>query len=117
MNTMTDKPNMAPYARHLLLCTGEYCDPEGNSIRLYNRLPALLGELGQYRNPCRVKRGTSPCLGVCSQGPIAVVYPDGIWYHNLDEALLQRIVDEHLYNNQPVTDAIFHQLGDNTDER
>jgi len=101
---------MLSYARHIFFCTGRFCDPEGSAPALYNRLPALLGDLGAYDNPCRVKRGTAPCLGVCAGGPILVVYPDGIWYHHVDEALLKRIIEEHLKQNRPVEEAIFHRL-------
>ena len=107
---MNDAPEMAPYARHVLICTGAYCDPLRQADHLYHRLRRYLGELGAYDNPVRVKRGTTPCLGVCYGGPLLVVYPDGIWYHNVDDALLRRIVDEHLRNNRPVEEAIFHRL-------
>jgi (2Fe-2S) ferredoxin len=66
--------------------------------------------LAEYANPERVKRGVSPCLGVCSGGPLLVVYPEGIWYHHVDEALLQRIVDEHLRQGKPVEEFIFHRM-------
>ena len=105
-----DVPEMAPYARHVFICAGPFCDPEGKAKRLYTQLAAKLGELGQYDNPRRVKRGVTPCLGVCHSGPILVVYPDGIWYHNVDDALLDRIVEEHLRDGRPVEDAIYHRL-------
>ncbi len=108
---MAEPPIMSAYGRHIFICTGRFCDPEGNAVRLYNRLSTLLGDLGDYNNPCRVKRGTTPCLGVCASGPILAVYPDGIWYHHVDEALLKRIVEEHLKHDQPVEEAIFHRLG------
>ena len=107
-----DAPMMTPYARHVMFCTGEYCDPDSEASRLYRKLSSLLGDLADYTNPIRVKRGTTPCLGVCLGGPILVVYPDGIWYHGVDEALLIRIVEEHLKNNQPVEEAIFHRRGE-----
>jgi (2Fe-2S) ferredoxin len=101
---------MSSYGRHILLCTGRFCDPDGLAARLYERLPALLGELGDYDNPQRVKRGVTACLGVCSGGPLLVVYPEGIWYHHVDDTLLRRIVDEHLRENNPVEGHIFHRL-------
>lgn len=104
-------PEMNGYARHVLICTGRFCDPEGQSAALYARLPGLLSELGRYENPCRVKRGATPCLGVCRGGPLLVVYPEGIWYHHVDAELLERIVKEHLRENRPVEEHVFHRLG------
>ena len=104
-------PIMSAYGRHLLICNGSYCDPGGLAARLYRRLAARLGELGQYDNPERVKRGLTPCLGVCAGGPIVVVYPEGIWYHHVDEAVLDRIIDEHLREDRPVEEYIFHRMG------
>lgn len=104
-------PIMSAYGRHVLICNGTYCDPNGQAARLYRRLAARLGELGQYDNPERVKRGLTPCLGVCAGGPILVVYPEGIWYHHVDEAALDRIIDEHLREDRPVEEYIFHRMG------
>ena len=109
---MPNKPLMNSYARHIFICTGRYCDPEGKAGALYARLAQLLGELGHYENPRRVKRGMTPCLGVCAGGPIVVVYPEGIWYHHVDEALLKRIVVEHLGQDRPITEHLFHKLGE-----
>ena len=111
--TVVDAPAQAPYARHVFVCTGSYCDPEGQSTKIYRLLASKLGELGQYENPVRVKRGQTPCLGVCYNGPLLVVYPEGIWYHHVDEHVLDRIVEEHLKNNRPVEEYVFHQLGEN----
>ena len=57
-----------------------------------------------------MKRGETPCLGVCADGPIVVVYPEGIWYYRVTPELLERIVVEHLKNGVPVEEAIFHRL-------
>lgn len=110
---ISSAPSQAPYARHLFLCVGRYCDPAGEANELYRHLAARLGELGRYNNPLRVKRGITPCLGICAGGPIVVVYPDGIWYHHVTKAVLDRIVDEHLVGGQPVAEFIFHRLDEN----
>ncbi len=113
---MATIPMMAPYGRHLFICTGSFCDPEGKTQQLYTRLARKLGELGRYDNPERVKRGVTPCLGVCTGGPIVAIYPDGIWYHRVDEAVLDRIIEEHLLHGQPVEEYIFHRLGEKVSE-
>lgn len=110
-----DAPYLAPYGRHLFICTGDdsdHCDPEQKARRLELYLTKRLGVLGDYMNPQRVKVSLTPCVGVCMRGPILVVYPDGIWYHRVDEALIDRIVDEHLLGMQPVADHVFHGLAE-----
>jgi cob(I)alamin adenosyltransferase len=105
-------PVMRPYGRHILICeNGDCADPEAAAAlqRRFAELARAHG-LNKLRNPERVKCTLSGCLGVCSGGPIAVVYPDGIWYHHVDEALLERIVHEHLLRDQPVEEHIFHRL-------
>ncbi len=107
-------PTMSPYTRHVFICTGQFCDPEGKASALYRLLPALLGDLADYANPSRVKRGVTPCLGVCSGGPLVVVYPEGVWYHHVDATLLREIVERHLRRGQIVESAVFHRLDEQT---
>ncbi len=103
-------PTMRPYGRHLFICTGGSCAEPEQGAALAAHALELFGDRRKLRNPERIKCSTVDCLGVCSGGPIVVVYPDGIWYHAVDEALLARIVREHLIGGQPVTEAIFHRL-------
>lgn len=106
------QPQQSQYAHHVFICIGEFCDPNGEAHLLYARLPELLGEdlVNYHDNPCRVKRGITACLGVCTGGPLMVVYPEGIWYHNLTEDKVRRIIREHLRGGKPVEEYIFHRL-------
>jgi (2Fe-2S) ferredoxin len=104
------KPRMETYSRHVLVCTGSFCSPDARGRELYSLLAELLQREGLLFGSRRVKRGETPCLGVCSQGPIVVVYPEGVWYCGVTPALLERIVVEHLKGGHAVEEAIFHRL-------
>ena len=101
---------MDPYSRHVLVCTGDFCSPDRRGRQLYSLLAELLQREDLLFGPGRVKRGETPCLGVCSNGPIVVVYPEGIWYSEVTPTLLERIVVEHLKGGRPVEEAVFHRL-------
>ena len=111
MPTMPEslRPQMEPYRHHVLVCTGGFCSPDQRGRGLYARLAQLLEREGLLFGPDRVKRGETPCLGVCAGGPIVVVYPEGIWYAGVTASLLERIVVEHLKHGQVVEEAVFHR--------
>ena len=104
-------PVMDPYARHVLVCTGSYCSPDRRGRQIYAELARLLQREELLFGPTRVKRGETPCLGVCAAGPIIAVYPEGVWYAGVTPSLLERIVVEHLKNGVVVEEAVFHRLG------
>lgn len=103
------RPLMDPYRRHVLVCTGGFCSPGKRGRELYAHLARLLQREGLLYGPDRVKRGETPCLGVCAGGPIIVVYPEGVWYAGVTPALLERIVVEHLKGSRIVEEAVFHR--------
>jgi len=96
----------------VLICVGSFCSPDRRGRELYAQLASLLEREDLLFGPRRVKRGETPCLGVCSGGPIVVVYPEGVWYSGVTPALLERIVVEHLRDGRVIDDAVFFRLRD-----
>lgn len=100
---------MRTYSRHVLMCTGPRCTEGGVQAEAMFR---RLGEKIDARPHLKVKRTRSHCFTVCRDGPILVVYPEGVWYRLVDETALHRIVAEHLEGGFEVSEYVFHRVGE-----
>lgn len=95
------KRRLASMQRHVLVCVDDDCD--GKLVKRFRKAIDAAG-LRATASMAKVK-----CFGICTSGPIVVVYPEGTWYADVTPALVERIVEQHLRDGEPVESAVFHR--------
>jgi len=96
---------MEPFRQHVFICTQE--KPEGASSCLHNGslqlLQCLESELESQKLDGEIQVTTCGCFGLCDDGPILLVYPDGVWYRRVKEEDVREIVTSHLHSGKVVS--------------
>jgi (2Fe-2S) ferredoxin len=113
MSDATDLPSaaakigIARSTRHVFLCVGPSCCTPEVGQAAWEALKQKIRDAGLSSGDRICQRTKVGCLRICCEGPTMVVYPEGTWYAHMSADRIDRFVQEHLVDGQPVREWMF----------
>lgn len=103
---------MSYYQKHVFICTNQRegdkpCCANGGAVELLNYAKAQIKIL-QQNGKGKIRINNAGCMDRCAEGPVLVVYPEGIWYHYQTRADIDEIIEQHLLQGRIVERLRLH---------